>query len=245
MFRIAVCDDDTAVCNQIETIFHKNHEIEGEKLMVEVFVTGTGLKQYLENESGYFDLIFLDIQMPGLDGIALGKYIREKKADYLTKIVFVSANEQYWKDFLEVEPMGFINKPIDETEILAMVHKALKVFRSAKKQFQFTNGSMAFRIDHSDILFFQKNYRKIHIFFQNEKKGGVREESFYGRMSDIMRVLEDQNFIMIHHSCIVNYRYIREYKYTSLSLVNGNQLEISQPKRKDVRSYMMKRIGEV
>lgn len=243
MFRIAVCDDDLTICNQIENIFRENSEIESRKISIEVFMDGVDLYKHLENERGYFDLIFLDISMPSLDGITLAKYIREEKADHLTKIVFVSSYEQYWKDFLGVEPIGFINKPVNDVEVITIVRKAMYASRLAKNQFSFTNGNFAFRIDHADILFLQKNNRKIHVYYYNEKRV-VSTASFYGQMTHILHTLDNRNFIVIHKSCIVNYTYIRDYQYAFLSLINGQRLEISQSKRKDVRNYIMKRIGE-
>lgn len=96
MFKIAVCDDESAICSQIENIIVSNRKSFLKSVEIEVFYSGKDLCEFIEKGHD-FDLIFLDIEMDNLSGVEAGKIIREKLDNQAIQIVYVSGKENYRK----------------------------------------------------------------------------------------------------------------------------------------------------
>ena len=78
MFRIAICDDDKAICNHVDQIIANSHMRINYLLKQKCFYNGEDLCRHLNTES-QFDLIFLDIEMTVMSGIDVGYEIRKKE----------------------------------------------------------------------------------------------------------------------------------------------------------------------
>ncbi len=91
--RIAICDDDVILCHQLEGIllgFGKNEDV---PVQTSVFFDGKGLWKYMK-QGNLFDLIFLDIEMEQMNGIAVGRAIRD--IPYMNEIAYVN----FYKELL-------------------------------------------------------------------------------------------------------------------------------------------------
>lgn len=95
MFSIAICDDQNAICSEIETILLEYQKLTMQEIQIEVFYSAEKLNTFMEYEHN-FDLIFLDIEMEGLNGLELGRKIREEMDNQITQIVYVSGKESYF-----------------------------------------------------------------------------------------------------------------------------------------------------
>ncbi|WP_373481424.1 response regulator [Acetobacterium sp.] len=101
MFRIGICDDQRAICSQIEGIILENQNTFVEQVEIDVFYSGEKLAEFIKNEHD-FDLVFLDIEMEGLNGLDLGRKIREEMDNQTMQIIYVSGKESYYKDLFDV-----------------------------------------------------------------------------------------------------------------------------------------------
>lgn len=108
MFKIAICDDEPIICSYIEKIIHDYSKSIAESIEVEVFFSGEELYKYLKNEIN-FDLIFLDIELSKLNGIDLGKKIREEMKNEIAQIVYISSKESCYGSFSS-KTSKFFNK---------------------------------------------------------------------------------------------------------------------------------------
>ncbi len=108
--KIAICDDINEMCvcieNKVEGIL-KNKSIGYE---IDIFNSGEELCRMLDEIR--YDLIFLDIEFPKMNGIETGRYIREVKKDNITQIAYVSAKREYAMELFQVRPIDFIVKPL-------------------------------------------------------------------------------------------------------------------------------------
>ena len=114
MIRIAVCDDENVIVNQIEHIISEVCKRESIPVNIDVFYSGRELKRQVTSGTKY-DIIFLDIQMKGGDGIIAAENIR--KVDDNVLLIYVSGYDKYMMELFRLDVFGFIKKPIDE-EIL-------------------------------------------------------------------------------------------------------------------------------
>ena len=93
MFKIAICDDERLIGEEIEDILQRYQRTTQAEMTWQTFFTSEDLWQAVHLEQ--YDLIFLDIEMPGLDGISLGKKLRRELREQWTQIVFVTARAEH------------------------------------------------------------------------------------------------------------------------------------------------------
>lgn len=236
--RIAICDDDDLTGEQLRDfciqILDKN------RIKHEILVTNspTELCEILIDRE--FDLIFLDIEMPEMDGIKMGAFIREELKNEKVQIVYISVREQYAMELFEYRPLNFLIKPLEEQKIEKVLDKFLYLLKEKKTIFSYRKGAKHYKIPIEDITYFEKVGKKIFIHTVNEANNG----QFYGKMDEVYSKLKDSRFFYIHKSIIVNYDYVEKFRYEQVRMIDGTELAISQSKRKEVRAAFMQLLEE-
>ena len=233
MFSIAICDDQRAICSVIENIIVEYKKSTMQEIQIEVFYSAEKLSTFMEYEHN-FDLIFLDIEMKGLNGLELGRKIREEMDNQVTQIVYVSGKDSYFKDLFEVRPMHFLSKPVEPDKIIKDVELAMKLANRLGGIFSYKKGSDTHKLPIKNIIYFQSVNREIKIVTT------TGEELFYGKLQEVFRQVAKYRFITIHKSYIINYEQVANFKYEEVQMSNSACLPISQLKRKEVRRLQMK-----
>jgi len=234
MLQIAICDDEKIICQQFEDMLADISKNINENFEVEVFYSGEELCRYL-NEGNRFGLIFLDIELHEINGVEVGKKVREEMNDESTQIVYVSGKESYAMDLFEVRPLNFLVKPVSKVKIESVIIKAIKLQEKHNNFYEYKNGNVNFSIPITDILYFESDGRKVNIILIDEAK------SFYGKLSLIEEQLNSVDFIMIHKSYLINFNHVIEYTYDYVKMSNKEVLTISQNNRKAVREHLLLR----
>lgn len=227
MYKIGICDDDKILCSALE---EKIYEISKElsiKADIEVWYSGESIQKDLQ-KGIELDLLFLDIELVQKDGIAVGNFIRNEMEDIQTHIVYISSKESYAMQLFKVQPLDFLIKPVSEEQIKEVLRRSIRQKRNADVYFEYKKGNSVMRVSLKDIAYFMSMDKKIVIV----KKDG--EEEFYGKLKCIAENLPS-DFIMIHQSYIINQAYVSEYTYETVKLVNGENINISKPYRKETR----------
>jgi len=233
VFRIAICDDEQMICSQIENTILKYAAENNEKTDTQVFYSGEELCKFLEMGQS-FDLLFLDIKLKLIDGIEVGRKIREEMDNQILQIVYISGNDNYYRDMFDVRPMHFLHKPIKEAAIIKDVRLAMKLVDKLGGVFIYKKGHETFRKPVKDILYFESNNREVKMV-TNEG-----EEIFYGKLDDVYKQVAKYHFMYIHKSYVVNYFYVTRFRYEEVTMSNLEVLPISQARRKTTRELQMK-----
>lgn len=230
MIRIAIVDDDCYLCSNIEKVLLAYDRVSTYDLEVEVFFNGDSLLSYMEEEDN-FDLIFLDIEMNGYNGVEVGKIIRERHQNNITQIVYITACDGYDRQLFQIRPMGFLEKPLKNNDIISTVETYIKLYAGMDNMFSFTYNRKKIKIPYKEIIYFKSDNKKIELCTTEELY------DFYGKLNDITGSLPCE-FMIIHKSYIVNRMYIEKYGYNSITVINQDELPISQYYRKDVRKLL-------
>ncbi len=233
MYHIAVCDDELAICSQIEQIIINNNKLLSNKVEVDVFYTGEDLYKYLFSGVNY-DMIFLDIELKLLNGVALGEKIRNELNNENVQIVFISGKQGYAMELFEIRPLNFLVKPLDAEKIIQVVEKGIKLLKKSNQYFTYKQGQSTKKILLQDISYFESIDRQVKMITVEE------EIIFYGSLSEIFLQLEKYHFFYIHKSFLVNFNHVIEYNYENLVMSNKTVLQISQSRRKSVRAIQIK-----
>lgn len=185
------------------------------------------------------DLMFLDIQMPGVNGL---DYLRALKNPPMT--VITTAFPQYALDGFELDVMDYLVKPISFQKFQKAVNKVTDYFKlklsedlKEKNQLYFyvKSGGMLVKINFSDIMFVEslQNYVIIHT---------IKEKIIaYSTLKNIFESLPGNDFIRVHKSYIVSVNHIDSVKGSRI-ILKENEIKISRDLRKDVIAKMSDKI---
>lgn len=229
--KIAICDDDIKIQFTIEKFVQSILEEYSIEKEIECFDCGDKLCNIYEK--GKFDLIFLDIEYKGKNGVEVGKYIRETIGDESVQIAYISGNTSYAMELFEYRPINFLVKPISETEVRKIIDKFLLLNNQKLEIFQYKIGSNIFQIALSEIVYLSSNARKITLHGKN------KNDEFYGSLEYIYTTLKGKNFLYVHKSFIVNYQCIKKMEYERVILYDGTVIPISQSRRPAIRKQFM------
>ena len=105
------------------------------EIIIDIFYGGEALIDSIK-ENGNYDLIFLDIELGKINGVEIGHIIREDMEDYVTKIIYISSKSGYDRQLFEVQPLHFLQKPLDEEKVLKDVLLALKILGKENQVFE-------------------------------------------------------------------------------------------------------------
>lgn len=234
--QIAICDDEIGTCSDIENLILGYAESHAIQIETEVFYSGETLYRAVE-EQCIFDMIFLDIQLMALDGVQVGKLIREQLNNEKVSIVYISSNETYAMSLFQVRPMNFLIKPITRKQVAAVLDKFIRLQEINKQEFYYKTGKSIHKLYLDEIRYFACNGKKIEVY-SNSGKG-----EFYGGMREVWKQVEGKGFLVIHKSYIINTVFVSIYHYDSVQMTDGTVLPISQRHRNLMKEKLMKKYG--
>lgn len=128
MLNIVICDDEKGTCEELKDILLNHSSRNQTSYHIETYYTGTDLSEALMNHNRA-DILFLDIALPGVDGINVGKMIRNTMGDEQTVIVYISSSKSYALELFQNRPFDFLTKPLEEEKITSVMDKILQFLR--------------------------------------------------------------------------------------------------------------------
>lgn len=220
--RIALCDDQIEYA---ETLLVKLKSFEAFSCAkLDLFSSGNQLLQSVENGNIY-DLFFLDIDMPGIDGLELGKRLNSycKKAI----IIFVTNHEKYAIDAFDCDACGYLLKNCDEGRFSGTIEKAIRRYRALNQNIFLDTETGTATVPVDSILHIEYSGRRCHYYTTSGEYEYIIRRSLNSALSE----LQEFGFIRIHQYRIVNLAKIRMIQKNSLVLVDNSTIELSRYRR--------------
>lgn len=230
MYKIAICDDDEKLCFTIENYIITYGKELCEIISIDVFFTGEELYSNII-KGKYYDLLYLDIELPSISGIEVGKKIREELQNNYTQIIYISSYKKYMEELFRIRPMDFLSKPITELMIKDTLKMGFQLCEQKNEMFTYQIGWEYYKKPISDILYFEGVRKVINMITINECI------SFHGTLKSVYDSLDNFYFIYTDRSHIVNYKYIATFTRNKLTLINGIQLPVSRNRYPDLIVY--------
>lgn len=234
-FKIAVCDDEQIICS---TMYNKLQNLSKSKSVIfeiDCFTSGEELCDEIKHTN--YDLLFLDIELPKMNGVAVGQYIRETLKNETIQIAYISSKQEYAMELFEMRPINFLVKPLSDEKIENVIDKFLQLNKIDTETFNFKAGHNYYKIPFSDILYFCSNGRKINIVTLK------KEYEFYGSLDNIYSEVKNKKFLFVHKSFLVNFKHINKYQYEQITMSDDKIIPVSQSRRKIVRSMFFELEG--
>jgi len=198
--RIAICDDTADDIAQLKEALY-NYDPTYDIIS---YTDGQTLINDFTYNKHAIDMIFLDICMPGTDGIKTAEIIRGIRKDI--KIIFITSSRDYYSQAYEVFAFNYIVKPLDRERLYRILDQATDALKRENHQkIHFRYKSTLYSIDLRDILYIESR-DKLILFHKTD--GQILQ--CYGKLDAIENQLPQRSFIRCHQSFIVNISCITE-----------------------------------
>ncbi|MCM1233913.1 MAG: LytTR family DNA-binding domain-containing protein [Ruminococcus flavefaciens] len=223
MRRIAVIDDEQASRQRLSDHVLCYADERGISLEVIRFESGV---QFLEHYSHDFDLVFLDIEMPGMDGMETARELRKMDEDVC--IIFVTNLARYALHGYEVNAFDFLVKPVAYAGFTVRFERALRYvgrLREEKTVILQFDGVMK-RIGLSEIAYIESAGAYL-VYHTSSGLCRVR-----GALKTAEQELGGDGFLRCNHGYLVNLRYVTDVADDTVT-VAGDRLKISRHKKKE------------
>ncbi len=241
MFKIAICDDEGHFRNRIREILIDYMNKNGILYEIDEFESGKDFINLGINLAKY-DIIFLDINMDGLDGMETAQKIREVSRDVF--IVFVTAFITCALQGYSVGAIRYILKNnINFPELIFECMDAISVnmnYVVKKKEFNFNEGTKTVSLE--CLLYIESRLHKLEFYIMENR---LSKYSLYGKLDEMERELAENDFLRIHQSYLVNMKHIEKVSRYEALLNNGIKLGIPKARYKFVEETFVSYKGEV
>ena len=232
MLKIAVLDDEKEVREYLTSRVQDFLAAEDLDGRVETFSAAAPLVRLYEEEKADFDLLFLDITMPGMDGLTAAKRIREKNKDVM--LVFITASAEFVFSGYEVRAFRYILKPELVNGFAGVFRDCLKeLTKSDEVRFTFQSGSKTVTVPVREIYYFESDKRKVTLYC------GGRSYSFYGKLDAVEEELKKHDFVRCHQSFLINARKISSLGLSEVTLTDGTAVPVSKHRARETNEAFL------
>lgn len=229
--RIIICDDEPVTIQYYQEHLTGLFQKLGRECTINTCTDSGRLLTDLYNGKRW-DVYFLDIDMPLINGLDLGKKIRELDRDCY--LIYVSIHRERVYDSLETRPFRFIPKDEFLSRIEPCIRDILADCRTESESdfVVLENRTVLYRYRISDIIYAQSFDKYIGLFLTD----GKQTESIRYRLSELEKQLIPHGFIRIHKSYLVNYRFIKSISAAGILLDDGRLLPVSRIRLEEIKN---------
>lgn len=222
MIRVGIVEDEKNIYDNLLNCITRFFNENAIAFDVRYFEDANSLLKVYKND---FDLLFLDIQVPGVDGMEAARLLREK--DEKVMIIFVTSLAQYALKGYEVMAFDFIVKPFTYYNLEMTLTRAAPRLINKSDEFSVVDNQRTTRkIVISDLLYVEVIDHKIYLHLKDEVI------NVYGTLKDFVTKLKDYNFSMCNRCYLVNLNYVSSINKEFVKVGDDNLL-ISRPRRKE------------
>lgn len=220
MYRIAVVEDEAENRKQVFDYIVRYGDETGAELDIREFPDGESIA---EEAPGIFDIIFMDIEMPGISGMDAARHIRNHDENVV--IVFITNMAQYAIHGYSVGALDFVLKPINYYAFSLRLTKALeRVLQKKTAKIALDTAEGRKLLDTEDIYYIETAGRGLN-YHTREGTYSVR-----GTMQEAENFLKDYHFVRCNYWYLVNLKYVSGIS-KNLVLIAEEKLEISRRNR--------------
>ncbi len=240
MLNIAICDDnrnDLLLLKRDLEMYLLNG---GYEYTCSEFSSGIQLLGEIESEDGKaFDIIFLDIVMPGMTGLETAAKIRERSSRN-EHIIFITTSDEYALECYEVFAYSYIVKPLVSEKLFAIMDRLINsAFAEKKAGLLVKSGSKYERINLHDIVYIESRLREVTVYLTD---GTFRR--YYSTLDKVEDEIDKPYFLRSHKSFLINMNHItavHDFFVTTL----GQNVPIRKNGAKLIKDVYLKYVTEV
>ena len=242
--EIAVCDDEQVHIDRIVKYIDVYSEESEININITSYNSGMALLKDIENDDLKYDIIFLDVEMPEINGVDMARQIRKITQDVI--ICFVTSFDKYAIQAYGVEALAYVVKPVAYAELKRVLSRAVVLvqytfdYKEAEERYIEVPVSRNTRIvDVRTIQYIEKRRNKCVLHCTDA------EITCYETLKEICSKLDQNIFIYVHQGYIVNFDAIKEVKENVVCLGDGVEVPLSRSHYKEVKNRHMSKIRKL
>ena len=230
MLRIGICDDTAGARDSLRLLCLKHFRLEEPDFFE--FSGGEGAVRWLHSHPGTIDLLFLDIEMAGMDGMTAAKQIRG--FDQEVMLCFVTGYADYIAQGYEVSALHYLTKPVDPDKLSQVLTRAVGRLRRNEPTLTLELPGEVVRVPLSKIRYVDvlHNYVTVH---------ADRDYNLKRSLGELEQELGGQ-FYRIGRSCVVNLNFVSRVTRTSVELSGGGSLPLPRGQYEGLNRAIIERI---
>ena len=228
MIRIAICDDEKHMSDHIRAMASDFFRKKNREIQLRTFSSGEELLSY----DGQIDILFLDIQMKGMDGIETARKLRDSK--FRGFLIFITVLKEMVFQSFEVQAYDYLVKPVEEKQFEKTLERLYASMCSASEDSLLVQKGYEGRIIQKDeIVFCEIIDRKIYL---NLVSGEVLD--YYERIENLETKLGGR-FFRCHRSYLINLKHLKGYKNGTVYMDSGREVPVSRLRSKELSGVVL------
>ena len=232
MYRIAIVEDEHESAEQLQTMIQRYAAESGEQVEIVAYENAV---VFLTNYKASFDLIFMDIEMPHINGMEGAVQLRQ--IDQNTLLIFATKMGPMAPQGYEVEAFDFIIKPIHYDSLKLKLKRAFaRIDQEKEDKISFLSRGTWFYMKAAEIRYVEV---LDHQLIYHTESG---DHPVYGTMSKLSGQLEPLGFFQCNNCYLVNLRHVQRIQ-NHVAVLPGVTLQISRPRRKAFMEALNNYIG--
>ncbi len=237
MLRIAICDDEKEMVESYKTVVESCLKSNSETGEIFTYTSSDNILYDITEDGFYYDLILLDIEMPGFSGMDVAGKVKPFLPN--VKIIFITSHIEFAIDAYELSIFRYVPKDRREEKLPLAVSDAIRLLSlEGGKVYTISTSSRLEKIPYRDILYIQRDGKNAEIFF-GEESTKVRKS-----LQQVFDELAAEEFIFTDRGCIVNIIHIMQVKDGEAVMKNGLHLPISRSHLQEVKDKINSYWGE-
>ncbi len=227
--RVAICDDDEGVCSELEKWILEFSANEKIGMDVQIYNNAEPIMEECGEEK-WFDIMFIDIELPKKTGIELAHFVREYYGGCYTPIIFISGKTEYCLDLFELEPLNFYAKPMKKEKVFHDLQKVIQRSQEQRQVIKYKEDGIKKGILLRDIAYFEASNKMVAIVSKTGKRIVIRDT-----LEDIYEKYKGYNFCRCHRSYLINLSYVEKYYKNMLFMRTGDKIVVSKTYQKELQ----------
>lgn len=216
MIRIGICDDEDFCREQIKTI--STAFLDNEKQMFEFVEFSSGM-DVIDYPGETIHLLFLDIEMPGADGLEVLSKVRRN--DRIWRIAFVTSHRELKWETVDLKTLAFLEKPLEVVGIETCIKTVIREkAENIDVSFKTVKGVGYIPLERIVLVQAMKNY--VSIYTEAEEFTG------YSSIKEIGEQTEGTTLIRTHRSYLANLQHVKRMNGAALQMTNGVAVPIGR-----------------
>lgn len=234
MVNIAIVEDEAPATRMLQTILETYANENGVTFRITCFEDAVS---FLTHYKKGFDIVFMDVELPFLNGMDAAFKLREFDKQII--IIFVTNMTQYAVRGYEVDALYYILKPINYQNTVFKLKRALSILsNNGGSEVVLRQANGLIRLSTQTLVYVEINSHKL--LYHTEEETYIA----YGSLSEVEKQLRPHAFFRCNSCYLVNARYIASISGFMVTLLGGGQLKISHPKKKQFMLDMVNWLGD-
>ncbi len=224
--KIGICDDCMEDILKIKTSVKKVLESSSWEYEISVFSENQDIEDKFQ-EVIELDILFLDIRLPGENGIKIAEKILKETS--IINIIFVTNMNDMVFEAIHCRPFRFIRKEFLEIELEESINAVLDKISDETILYNFGSCNKVLKIQIRDVVYIESKAHYLHIHLRDNM------HVIRGKISDYQDKLRCHGFLRVHHGFLVNMREVYSISSKNITLDDGEMLPVSRKNINDIR----------